>query len=310
MLMSKSASRKQFIIGGAFVALAAVGLYGILPRMGDFRTSLTVLSSARPGLVVMAAAASILSALCSAAIYRVLSMKRLRFSDTLLVQLAGLLVNRVLPAGVGGVSLNYLYLRAHKHTVAQASSVVALNNSIGFMGHMLLAIALLAIAPAAFSTADWPTSWPVVGMCVLIGLGIIVFVLYRWRPTWFRSLKRVIMYYAKRPVRLMKSMGLSLLLTLSNVMSLWLCCYALGVSLSFLAVFVAFTLGIAVGTATPTPGGLGGVEAALVGALVVQDVPAALALAIALLYRLVSYWFGLIVGSLALWRVSRRGLLT
>lgn len=310
MLMPKSVSHKQYVMGGALVALAAVGLYGILPRIGDFRTSLSVLSSASPTLVIMAIVASLTSVVCSAAIYQTLSMKRLRFGDTLMVQLAGLLVNRVLPAGIGGISLNFLYLRSHKHTVAQASSVVALNNSIGFMGHMLLAVGLLAIMPAAYSAADWSTPWPVIGGSVVVALAVLLFALYHWRPRWFRPLKTVVTYYVKRPALLLKSVALSLLLTLSNVLSLWLCCHAVGVSLSLLEVFIAFTLGIAVGTATPTPGGLGGVEAALVGALVVQDVPAALALAVALLYRLVSYWFGLIVGGFALWRVSRSRLLT
>lgn len=48
---------------------------------------------------------------------------------------------------------------------------------------------------------------------------------------------------------------------------------------------------------TPSPGGLVGVELALVGLLVaLTPVGAAAALAIALIYRLASYWFALVVG--------------
>jgi uncharacterized membrane protein YbhN (UPF0104 family) len=48
---------------------------------------------------------------------------------------------------------------------------------------------------------------------------------------------------------------------------------------------------------TPSPGGLVGVEVALVGLLVaLTPVGAAAAFAIALVYRLASYWFALVVG--------------
>ncbi|MFB6117435.1 YbhN family protein [Halosegnis sp.] len=51
---------------------------------------------------------------------------------------------------------------------------------------------------------------------------------------------------------------------------------------------------------TPSPGGLGGVEVALVALLVaLAPVSAATALALALVYRAASYWFALIVGGVA-----------
>jgi uncharacterized protein (TIRG00374 family) len=57
----------------------------------------------------------------------------------------------------------------------------------------------------------------------------------------------------------------------------------------------------------PSPGGLGGVEVALVGLLVALTALApASAYAVALLYRVASYWFAVGVGGLAaLWVISR-----
>lgn len=57
----------------------------------------------------------------------------------------------------------------------------------------------------------------------------------------------------------------------------------------------------------PTPGGLGGVEAALIAFLVVLTaVPGGQAFAIATIYRLASYWFALGIGGVAmLWVVVR-----
>lgn len=309
ILMPKIASRKHYIIGGALVMLSAVGLYGLLPRFGDFADSLQILSSANPWLVVLAAGASLLSVICSAIIYTILAPRRLHLGDTLLVQLSGLLINRILPAGIGGLGLNYLYLRARRHSVSQATAVVTLNNTVGFTGHILLTMGLVLLLPAAFKNTSLPSYWLTLTVAVLLVLCLGVLALWHLKPSFFKSLKSVTRYYAQRPQRLLLSVSVSLLLTLSNVLSLWLSCLALDVSISFLAIFVAFTFGVVIGTATPTPGGLGGVEAGLVGALAVQGVPTSTALAVALLYRLVSYWFGLSVGAVASLVVARRGLL-
>lgn len=57
----------------------------------------------------------------------------------------------------------------------------------------------------------------------------------------------------------------------------------------------------------PTPGGVGGVEFALVGLLVaLTNFSPELAASIALVYRVTSYWFGLAVGGLAAFRVIHR----
>jgi len=57
----------------------------------------------------------------------------------------------------------------------------------------------------------------------------------------------------------------------------------------------------------PTPGGTGGVEAVLVGLLdPLLGIPYATATAIALVYRLASYWFGIVVGGIgALYVIAR-----
>ncbi|MFB6309272.1 MAG: YbhN family protein, partial [Haloarculaceae archaeon] len=57
----------------------------------------------------------------------------------------------------------------------------------------------------------------------------------------------------------------------------------------------------------PSPGGLGGVEAALIGLLVaIVGLSGANAYAVALVYRVASYWFALAVGGIAALHVIRR----
>jgi len=81
---------------------------------------------------------------------------------------------------------------------------------------------------------------------------------------------------------------------------------ALGVAIGPLTVLFVVPASTLAGM-VPTPGGLGGVEAALVALLVAVAVEsAAVALAVALVYRVVSYWFALGVGGVAALVVVRR----
>jgi len=77
---------------------------------------------------------------------------------------------------------------------------------------------------------------------------------------------------------------------------LMLCIRALGLRVPWPGIMVAYSLGKVAGMLPITPGGLGVVEAGLTGLLVVYGMPAARALAVTLLYRLLSFWALLPVG--------------
>lgn len=80
---------------------------------------------------------------------------------------------------------------------------------------------------------------------------------------------------------------------------LYISAVAIGQPIPFGVAMLAVALS-KVGFVVPTPGGLGGVEAALAGALVVLlPMSGAIAVAIALLYRLGTYWFTILVGGIA-----------
>ena len=66
------------------------------------------------------------------------------------------------------------------------------------------------------------------------------------------------------------------------------------------------TTGVIVGMVTPTPGGLGGVEAGLVGAIVAYGNSSSLAFSAVIIYRLVTFWLPIIPGYLCFWLLRRR----
>ena len=315
--MQRSRPRIKLLLPALLILLAAVGLYGILPQIGSFSTSLHIVGQAAPTYVILAFGATCIAYICAATTYTLLSLKRLRFSDTLIVQLSGLLINRLLPAGIGGLGLNFAYLKAHKHTNVQATTVVTLNNGVGFIGHILLIAGMVLINPSVISSFELSRQQLFIGLIVLLaGVAAIYIVMtlkhakvQLWRKRIIVQFQAALIHYSRRPGRLLLAVAVSCGLTLSNTLCLWLCGQALGLDISFFAVFMLFSLGVAAGTAVPTPGGLGAVEVAIVAGMIAQSVPSALALATVLLYRLLSFWLGLLIGAIASIWMGRRQLL-
>ncbi|HVW23517.1 MAG TPA: flippase-like domain-containing protein [Candidatus Saccharimonadales bacterium] len=289
--------------------ILAFGLYILLPQLSSFRDSLNLLTDADLSQLGLAVAATALTYFAAAGTYYFLAFKPLSYGRTLLVQPACMFINRLLPAGIGGLGANYVYLRKNKHSRTQAGSVVAANNLLGFVGHGLLATGLLAVfhnrLPALHALSDKK------GTIIKVLVVLLLFSLVlagRWRKTVVhtgRGMLRDLASYRHRLSSLFSGLTTSICLTLGNVLSFWFCSLALHHSIGLAATLVAFTLGIAIGTAVPTPGGLGGTEAGLVAGLVAYHLSAAQALAIVLTYRLISFWLAIIIGG-GLFAYSRR----
>jgi undecaprenyl-diphosphatase len=289
--------------------LVLLVLYVILPQLGSFKASAHLLKGAEPGFVGLAVCFAFVTYAAAAATYLFLAFKPLSYGRTILIELAGMFVNRLLPAGLGNIGVNYLYLRKQRHTGVQASSVVAVNNTLGFIGHALL-LALLLLTeqvPRKFTRPNIDGTLLILLLfLVVIALG---FLLKRFSHKTRLAIKAFIKQigmYRSRPLNLLAALLSSLSLTLANTSALYLCSQAIGLDVNFLTVFIVFTAGLTLGTATPTPGGLGGIEAGMVAGFVAYHFSSAQALAVVLLYRLITYWVALVVGAVAFIYVQRR----
>jgi uncharacterized membrane protein YbhN (UPF0104 family) len=86
----------------------------------------------------------------------------------------------------------------------------------------------------------------------------------------------------------------------ANVLTLAVCLQGFGGDASLLKVIAVYLGGSAIASASPTPGGLGAVEAALVAGLTAVGVQTGPAVAGVLTYRLLTFWLPIIPGFLAL----------
>jgi len=297
------------------VLVIVVGLYAVLPQIGNFKSSWHLLGHPRPGWVAAGIGLTAATYLAAAGTYCFLAFRPLRYGLTVVMQMAAMFVNRLLPGGLGALGANFLYLRKSGHSGTQAGSLVAINNLLGFLGHMLiLAIVFVAYGghlPALNGRGHTSSRSLELLVVILVAAAIVLLIVGRQRAGRFvKDLGAQLAAYRQRPLRLLAALGSSMVLTLSNVLSFYVCALALGLHLPFAVALLVFTLGVGTSTAVPTPGGLGAFEAGLVGGMVAYHVNSSLALAVALLYRFISYWLALAVGAVAFAYAEKRQLLT
>lgn len=304
---------KQHIV---LLIITALLLYVIVPQFGDFSSSWSILSGTSLPWAGIALLCAFGTYLAGALTYTLLAFKKLVYTEVLLVQFVAMFINRLLPAGIGAVGTNFMYLRNRRHTAGQAGSMITVNNLLGFAGHSLLLLIVLASASNNSAMLDqsnllknYSVPLLVIGASAILALLVVAFGKGKVRASLQEVFKQLASY-RHRPLVVMGALGSSTLLTLANVLCLAACAAALNVDLPFVIVLLVFSFGVGAGTATPTPGGLGGFEAGLVAGFVLYGVEPATALAMALLFRFISYWLPLLAGGIAFVIAQRRQLLT
>lgn len=305
-----SINRRQVVIALLFI----LALYVLLPQLSSFRDSWHLLGHLKLAGVLLAVGFTLITYLFAAVTYYLLALKRLAYREVALVQFAAMMVNRLLPAGVGALGANYAYLRHRRHDTTEAASVIAVNDLLGLIGHGLIVAIVLLLASdysrhLAASSEHKAKTVVLLVVAVILVIGLVGLVLRRKHlKQTLLTIGKQIAVYKRRPGRFGGALPSSMCLTLCNVLCLYSCMFALGVHLPFIVIVLIFSFGLGTGTVTPTPGGLGGFEAGLTGGFVAYHVGSARALAIALLFRLVSYWLMLLVGIVAFIVAQRQHL--
>jgi uncharacterized protein (TIRG00374 family) len=103
----------------------------------------------------------------------------------------------------------------------------------------------------------------------------------------------------RRPGKAAQLLGGSVGVTLAYALTLACCLAAFGAQLPLVSTVAVYLVGAAVASASPTPGGLGALEAALVAGLTAVGAQTGPAVAAVLAFRLLTYWLPVLPGWLA-----------
>lgn len=242
--------------------------------------------------------------------------EKVPFLRTVVAQVAGSFVKLVAPAAVGGVALNARFLQRAGVRPGHAVASVGASQLFGLGSHITLLLFFGYLTGTEHTPTLSPSRTVIAGLLTAAVLVLIVTAipaLRRFVSTRLRSLFAGVvprmLDVVQRPRKLVTGIGGMLLMTLLFVMCLDACVRAFGYDASYASIAVVFLAGNALGSAAPTPGGLGAVEAALIAGLITFGVPKEIATPAVLLFRLLTLWLPVGPGWLSFTQLTRKGAL-
>jgi uncharacterized membrane protein YbhN (UPF0104 family) len=238
----------------------------------------------------------------------------LRFVRTYMTQLAVAFSGLVAPAAVGNIALNTRYLQTSGLTPTIAGASVGVAQVAQFCSYFVLLVVSGVLAGTGPAVSFSPSPVLVAGiLAVLIGLLALLAVPRVRALITDRVLPQIksavpqVLAVLQHPRKLAQLLGGALLLDVSFVAALVCATKAFGAEAPVAAVAVVYFAGAIIGSAVPTPGGLGGIEAAMSAGLIAIGVDSGTAVSSVLLYRLATYWLPIPFGWFSLNRLQKVG---
>jgi len=284
-----------------YVIALGVAVHALLPQLGEFNKALKALASADYWLLGAALIASAGTYVATAWTITGTVTQQLSMTKTTLVQLANQFLNILAPAGVAGFSANVRYLIACGVRSEAAVAGVGLNMVVGLIVHSLMLVgAAIWVGSIASALPSPPEKWVIAA--AVAGIAVLVGVLASRRRrrkilesvvTGFRSLGPVV----RNPHQALALFGGAVTVNLAYILALFLALRAVGAPATLAQAAAAYLVGAIVGSLTPTPGGLGGTEAALVAALTGLGLTVEPAVAGVLAFRGATFWLPILPGA-------------
>jgi uncharacterized membrane protein YbhN (UPF0104 family) len=273
------------------------------------------LRNARPAWAAVALLGSALTYLGAALARQAFAPVRVPVSRTALVQLASSFLALVTPPAVGHVSINIRYFQRAGAPTAAAAAAIGVSEGVTVVVTVVVLLVCGWVSGLSQSRLTLLPSGNVLTVLLVAAAVLLLAVaapptrrmLHRRIAPLVRSTLPQLIAAASSPRRLAIAVGGVVILNTGYVLALDASLRAFSVSLAVPALVVVYLAAATLGSAVPTPGGLGAVEAALVGGLTATGIPLGAALAAVLLFRVATFWLPAPVGWGAFVALQRRG---
>jgi uncharacterized membrane protein YbhN (UPF0104 family) len=298
----------------AILSIAAIIVAGYL-IVGQLSSVdlLTVFSQARWQWVPLVLLASALTYLAAALSLTGYVREKLSFARTALAQLAASFAGFVTPPAVGGLALNVRYLQKAGVPPAGIATSLGLSQAVNAVSHVVLLVAFAAATGAAASNHLAVPGWAFGVLGAVAGLILLAMAIpgarhrvsARLLPPLRQSLSRLL-DLVTTPPKLAQALLGALALNAAYIAALWFAVHAFNGQVGLSGVAVVYLTGAAIGSVSPTPGGLGAVEVALATGLAALGMASTAAVSAVLLFRLATFWLPVPLGWIALGWLRRR----
>jgi uncharacterized membrane protein YbhN (UPF0104 family) len=292
MASGLSLDRRRLLVAVAIAATAIVVLYVVVPRIAGFDETWERIDDGEPGWLVAAAALEVLSFAGYVVLVRlVLADGHFAWRFSILLTLAGVAATRLFAAGgAGGIALTAWAVRRTglpRHEVAaRVTAFLVVLYSVFMVALVVGGIGLgtgLLPGPAPDALTWVPAA---------IGAVVIVATLALSRLSRVGAGVRLALRTARRrDPRLAGAVAWWGF----DILTLWACLQAFGDPPQATPLVMAYFVGM-LGNLLPLPGGVGGVDGAMIGALVAFGVVTGLAIVGVLAYRVLALWLPTVLG--------------
>ena len=303
---------RRAIVVIVLAAVVTAALYDLLPRLAGAGDAWTRLREGEPAWLAAALVFEVLSFGSYVLLFRaVLGDGWFGWRISLLITFAGVAMTRMLAAGgAGGIALTAWALkragRDSRQIAVDLGAFLVTLYSV-FMAAMLVgglglwSGLLRGEAPAALTLP-----------AAAVGAGVIAAALLLARSGSERPIAREASAGVRRAIELVRGGDPRLLGAVGwggfDIAVLWCCLQAFGDAPPAAVTVTAYFMGM-LGNLLPLPGGVGGVDGAMIGGLIAFGVAPGLAIVGVLAYRVFAFWVPTVVGIPAvaeLVRVARR----
>ncbi|MCU0259607.1 MAG: flippase-like domain-containing protein [Ilumatobacteraceae bacterium] len=297
------------------VAILVAATYFLFPQFADLPGIVDQVSDAEWGWTPLILLGSLATYVGAAIALAGAVPARLPAGPTFTATLGGSFASKLAPAGLGGMALNVRYLQKQGVDEAVAVSGVGLNTIAGLAGHLsLVGVFFVWAGRDAFGSFSLPDpKWFLIGAGIALAVLAVGLLFRSVRAIFIDRLLPIVRRafdgvtdVLRRPGKVAMLLGGSILVTFAYLTTLFLATQAFGGGLAFATVGAVYLVGSAVATAAPTPGGLGAMEAALIGGLVAAGLDNTIAVPAVFMYRLFTFWVPILPGWLCFQWLQRR----
>jgi uncharacterized protein (TIRG00374 family) len=325
-------TRRRFALGVLLIAAVVAGLYYGLPRLAGMNDTWHRIERGDPWWLALAAAFTFLSFAGYVVLFRYVYVDggvRLGLTESYQITMASLAATRIFAAGgAGGIALTAWAMRRagmDRRTVADRTIVFLVLTYAVYMATMLVVGIGLRVGilpgPAPFGLTVVPAAFAGVAIALTLLLSLTPTDLQRRMDAFARRGGRVGRFMqraatlpaslsagVRRSIALVRARNPAILGAVAywafNIAVLWAAFKAFGEAPPWPVIIQAYFVGM-LGNLLPLPGGVGGVDGGMIGALIAFGVDGGLAVVAVLTYRAFAFWLPTIPGAIAFFQLRR-----
>ncbi|HKY68483.1 MAG TPA: lysylphosphatidylglycerol synthase transmembrane domain-containing protein, partial [Acidimicrobiales bacterium] len=291
-----------------------LALFVLLPQLTSLADAAQAMADAHWPWLLPVVGFVALGYVCTTATLRAAAPVRPPFGLSYLTQIAAATLNRVTPNGIGGLATNIRFLQRSGYDTTQAATIMTLVSLNGGVAGALLIVVFLTWAGQSGAAFPWPSEAVLlVAFAAVLGLVGLVLAIPALRRLMgdkvgpiVRQARGSVTELLADPRRCAVMLGGSIGNSLLQLASLWFTLHAFGPTVGIAVMGAVLFGGKAIAGAAPTPGGIGAVEAALIGGLAGAGVDPAIATPATLVFRLLTNWAVVVPGWFALRTLRKR----